>query len=764
MNDMRSTPDSGPRELRHIALIGNSVPRRCGIATFTTHCNEAMRAQFPDLAIDVYAMDDGKDSLVYPDGVTLVAQSDRMAYSLAAKHIEESGAEAIWLQHEFGIFGGAAGDYILHLLARTRLPLVTTLHTVLDKPGPDERRVMEALIARSSQLVVMAERGRELLRDVYGVVDSRIAVIPHGVPDRALISPSVVKPRFGWEGRRVLLTFGLLAPDKGIEHMIRAMPTIVRDHPDVLYVVLGATHPNIVREHGEALRQRLQGEAQALGVSEHVQFVDSYVEQEELLYYLQAADVYVTPYINPAQITSGTLSYAVAMGKPVVSTSYVHAGEILGRDHGLLVPFADSQALAKAIGALLDDDSLRMQHAEHAYACGRKMLWSELARRVGRLLVRARDGQPTRLPARRTYGPLAPDCSAIWRMSDATGMLQHGVLSVPDRRHGYCIDDNCRALMLMSHVEEMEPGERDRWTTTYAAFVQHAWNPDVGRFRNFMGFDRQWCEDIGSEDSNGRAFWSLGVTARDAPLSKHREWAGALFDHVFDALCELYPLRSRAFLMLGAAAMLDAKPGHTRSRDLLRRFGSESLDHYEAARRPGWEWFEPSLSYDNSRMSEAMLRGGMALGDQRMIACGLTTLEWLVEVQTAPEGHFRPIGNESFGRMYADPLPFDQQPLEAQAMIEAIEAAAAVDASPVWSERAALAYAWFLGRNDLDRPLATREDGGCYDGLTPDGVNRNQGAESLLALQFASVAMNRLSRDRTSVARTATGDRDTLPA
>lgn len=764
MNDMRSAPDASQREPRHIALIGNSVPRRCGIATFTTHCLEAMRDYFPDLAIDLYAMDDGDEALDYPVGVHLVSQRERTAYALAAKGIEESGAEAIWLQHEFGIFGGVAGDYILHLLARTRLPLVTTLHTVLEHPGIDERRVMEALIARSSQIIVMAERGRELLRRVYGVSDAHIAVIPHGVPDRPLLASDVRKVRFGWEGRKVLLTFGLLAPDKGIEHMIRAMPAIVRDHPDALYVVLGATHPNIVREQGESLRERLTALAAELGVKDQVRFIGSYVEQEELLDFLQAADIYVTPYNNPAQITSGTLSYAVAMGKPVVSTPYVHASEILGQDHGVLVPFANSEALAQAVNALLEDDELRDRHACAAYASGRRMLWSELARRVGRLLVRARDVQPARLPARRSYTILEPDCQAIWRMSDSTGMFQHGVLSIPDLRHGYCIDDNCRALMLMSHVKAMDMAERDRWTTIYAAFVQYAWNPDVGRFRNFMAFDRRWCEDIGSSDSNGRAFWSLGVTARDAPMPKHRQWATALFDHCFDPLSELEPTRSRAFLMLGAAAMLEAQPGHKAARELLTRNGEYLFSLHRASRRTEWEWFEPVLSYDNARLSEAMLRAGAALDDVRFTACGLSTLEWLCEIQAAPEGHFRPVGNESFGRAYADPLPFDQQPLEAQATIEATEIAARLDPSGPWLERATLAYEWFLGRNDLDRPLATREDGGCYDGLTPQGVNFNQGAESLLALQFASVAMKRLSLRPGSVARSGLDGRQPLPA
>jgi glycosyltransferase involved in cell wall biosynthesis len=764
MNDMRFTPDTAPKNLNHIALIGNSVPRRCGIATFTTHCYDAMREQFPDMAIDLYAMDDGADVLDYPAHVRLVQQHDRTAYSLAAKAIDESGAEAIWLQHEFGIFGGSAGDHILHLLARTRKPLITSFHTILERPGFDERRVMDALIARSSQIIVMAERGKEILRSIYGVAESRINVIPHGVPDRPYVAPATKKAQFGWENRSVVLTFGLLAPDKGIENMVRAMPDIIRDHPDALYVILGATHPNILREKGESLRDELKSLARTLGVEDHVQFINSYVEQEDLLDYLQAADIYVTPYINPAQITSGTLSYAVAMGKPVVSTPYIHATEILANGLGTLVPFADSGALSSAITHLLGDDDARLGFATRAYACGRQMLWVELARRVGRLLIRARDGQPAKLPARRSYAALDPDLSAILRMSDSTGMHQHSILSVPDRNHGYCIDDNCRALMLMHQIDDMDVELRDQWTTTYASFVQHAWNDGQGRFRNFMAYDRSWCEDIGSEDSNGRALWSLGTTARDAPMAKHQHWGQMMFDRCLGPLSQLRPLRARAFAMLGASAVLEVQPGHSGARDLLRHFGEDLLTHYHSARRPGWEWFESFLSYDNVRLSEALLRAGARLEDDRFIRAGLITLDWIVDMQKAPDGHFRSVGTESFGREYSDPLPFDQQPLEAQAMIEAAEAAYDVDPTPRWIDAGEAAYGWFLGRNDLDRPLATREDGGCYDGLTPHGVNRNQGAESLLALQFASCAIKRLSTKAQIMPMSVSAGTDILPA
>ena len=739
--------------IEHLALIGNFLPRKCGIATYTTDTYNALRTRFPDLKIDVYAMDDHPGRYAYPPEVThAIPQKERMAYLDAARAIEASGAQAIWLQHEYGIFGGVAGEHILALLDRTTLPLIVTLHTVLEHPGVEERRVMEALLRRAARVVVMAERGREILQRVYGANARSIAMIPHGVPDRAFADPNDFKGRFGWEGRRVVLTFGLLAPNKGIETMIAALPEVAAANPDLLYVVLGATHPNLVAHEGEAYRERLIAQAAELGVAQHIQFIDAFVEHDELIDYLQAADVYVTPYSNPAQITSGTLSYAVGVGKAVVSTPYVHATEILADGHGVLVDFGDSAAFAREINALLGSERNRVRLSERAYARGRTMTWARFAERAMAELTAMVAARPRRLAASARFAALAPDIAAVERMSDATGMFQHAILSVPDRRHGYCIDDNVRALMLMTAIDEMDEAVRDKWMTVYAAFVQYAWNPDVRRFRNFMNFDRSWCEDFGSEDSNGRTLWALGVTAKRAQAAKHRDWARRLFDETASLALELNSPRAQAFAMLGAAAMLGAHSGHELSRTILERFSSDLMTLLEEARRPEWEWFEIVLAYDNARLPEAMIRAGMALGRDDLLQCGLKTLDWIVAQQTSPDGRFRAVGTESFGRAYEAPLAFDQQPLEAQATIDACAAAFKATRNPKWIEEASRAYRWYLGQNDLELPLATAQDGGCFDGLMPGGLNRNQGAESILALQLASCAISGLSKQVESVA------------
>ena len=744
-----------PSAVEHIALIGNFLPRKCGIATYTTDTYTALADRYPDLKVDVWAMDDHPGRYAYPPEVTgTIAEGDRMGYIAAARAIEESGAQAIWLQHEYGIFGGAAGEYILSLLDRSTLPLIVTLHTVLEKPNVDERRVMEALLRRASKVIVMAERGREILTRVYGANRRSLAMIPHGVPDRPFVDAETLKPRFGWEGRNVILTFGLLAPSKGIETLIEAMPAIVAEHPRALYVVLGSTHPNLVAREGEAYRERLVALANSLGVGDNVRFIDTFFEHDELIDYIQSADIYATPYGNPAQITSGTLSYAVGVGKAVVSTPYVHATEILADGHGVLVDFHDSAAFAREINGLLGSDRDRLRLSERAYARGRTMIWSKLAERAMEELAAAVAAKPRRLAVKKAVTVLQPDIGAVERMSDATGMLQHSIYSVPDRRHGYCIDDNARALMLMSAVPDVDEVTRDRWTTIFASFVQYAWNPDKRRFRNFMNFDRTWCEETGSEDSNGRALWALGVTARDARVQKHRDWAVALFNDSASMALELESPRAQAFAMLGAAAMLEVHPGHDLSCTILRRFADEHLKLLAEYRRPEWRWFEIVLAYDNARLPEALIRAGRALGRGDLVQCGLDTLDWIVGMQTSPEGRFRAIGTESFGRAYEGPLPFDQQPLEAQATVDACCAAFDATGEQRWFDEAERAYRWYLGANDLDLPLATAQDGGCFDGLMPTGLNRNQGAESILALQMASCAISALGKRAKAVAGT----------
>jgi glycosyltransferase involved in cell wall biosynthesis len=737
------------RSIRKIALVGNSPPRLCGIATFTAALRDALQMASDEIEIEIYAMDEAESDHRYgPDVVCRIRQDEPADYRLAARRINASGADIVLLQHEYGIFGGPAGSLVLDLLDRVEAPAVTTLHTVLEKPDADQRRVIEAILRRSSQVIVMARKGRDIIERVHGVSPTQVRVIWHGVPDRPPIDPAMAKPRFGFEGRNVMLTFGLLSPNKGIETMIAALPRIVAGHPGALYVVLGATHPNLVQREGEAYRERLGRLAAELGVAENLKFIDGFLEQDLLLDYLEACDIYVTPYLNEAQITSGTLSYAVGLGKPVISTPYWHAAELLADGIGILAGFGDSDAFAEAVIGLFDDPGRMAAMRERAWEIGRSMTWTRIGGRYLEVCKEARAGRPVRLvpQLQELRDPIAPRLDAIERLTDGAGMIQHSIYSVPDRNHGYCLDDNARALLLMHAMPQELASRADELARIYASFVQHAWNGEAGRFRNFMGYDRQWLESTGSEDSFGRAVWSIGGSAAKARQPDLRRWALHLFDQVAPNALQLHYPRSWAFALIGADLLLDAHPGHPLASTMVADFGSRLHELLLDCRRPGWGWFEPVLSYDNARLCEALLRAGRRQGSARMTDDGLAAFEWLKQMQRSEAGQFRAIGTEGFGRAFADPLSFDQQPLEAWATIDAADLAFAVSGDERWRAYAWTAFRWYLGDNEVGVPIASLGDGGCFDGLMSDRANLNQGAESVLSFQFACCAIQRIGR------------------
>ena len=738
--------DGAPQALRKVAMIGNLPPRLCGIATFTADVRTALESAFPQTAVDIYAMNDPGVDHAYGEKVVFAIRQDEIGdYADAARRINDSGADVVLVQHEYGIFGGPSGSLLLKLLDRVAAPVVVVLHTVLEHPTVDQRVVIEALARRASRLIVMAQRGREILMRAHGLAAEQIAVVPHGVPDRPFTGTAEMKAHFGFSGHTVLLTFGLLSPNKGIETMIRAMPAIVAAQPDALYVVLGATHPHLKAREGETYRESLQTLAADLGVGDNVRFVDGFLERELLLNYLQAADLYVTPYLNEAQITSGTLSYAVGLGKLVVSTPYWHASELLSDGTGVIAPFGDSEAFARIIGDLLADPAQCAEIRKRAYEVGRAMVWERLAQAYMDIFRDAVAKRPIRLT--RSVAPIdhafvPPNLAGIERMTDGCGMMQHSIFSVPDRDHGYCVDDNCRALMLMHRIDGAAASRAADLSLVYASFVQHAWNGGRGRFRNFMGFDRAWLEEEGSEDSFGRSLWAIGDTAARAHRLDLRRWALHLFDQVAPYAYALHSPRTWAFAILGADSLLAEHGGHTAARALIRAMAPRLHAEFRACATEKWTWFEEVLSYDNSRLPEALIRAGRRLGDEAMVSDGLRALAWLDVVQTTPAGHFRAVGTDSFGRRFQLPsLRFDQQPLEAWATVDAGLLAYDVTREAKWRDTAVRAYRWYLGANDLDLPMATIDAGECFDGLMSDRANLNQGAESVLSYQFACAAM-----------------------
>jgi glycosyltransferase involved in cell wall biosynthesis len=747
--------------LRRIAVIGNSLPRRCGIATFTTDLQRAISNSRPNLQTCIVAMTDHDQTYDYPVSVALQIKDDSIEeYVRAATFLNAGRFDIVCLQHEFGIFGGEAGAHILELLSRLTVPVVTTLHTVLAKPTAVQRAVTERIVEVSSKVIVMANKARELLRSVYRVPDEKIEVIAHGIPNFPFVEPDAAKAKLGFSDRSVILTFGLLSPSKGIEVMIDAMPSILKWRPDAVYVVLGATHPNLVRDQGEAYRESLMTRVRELGVEDHVVFLDQFVDQATLLEFISMCDVYVTPYLNEAQMTSGTLAYSFGLGKPVVSTPYWHALELLADERGVLVSFGDAAGIGNAIAQLLTDDPRRQAMRERAYAASRSMTWERTAERYVTTFENARHGHWLKVIARTEpdaitpHGPAVPAMQTGYFLSmcDDTGLLQHAVHSVPDRAHGYCVDDNARALLLACALNN--PGEKrlsEVLTARFAAFVQHAWNPDNRRFRNFMGFNRTWLEDRGSEDSHGRTLWALGeCTRRDASPSRRR-WAAALFAEALPTAEAFRSPRASAFTLLGLDGYCAVVPDNHRAREIRHFLADRLMSSLAAVETPDWSWFEEGLAYDNARLPQALMLTGMATQTPDYVDAGLRSLRWLMTQQTAPTGHFRPIGTAGFGDLRQPPRAFDQQPVEATATIAACLTAWRADGDAEWKTVATNVFAWFLGRNDLSVALVDPETGSCRDGLHPDRANENRGGESVVSYLLGLADIRQLARVNVSV-------------
>jgi len=744
------------KPLQRVAFIGNHLPRRCGIATFTHDLHRAISTDRPDLETCVVAMNDAGGTYDYPAAVRFQIQDETIDdYVHAADFLNSSGFDVVCLQHEYGIFGGEAGGHIIELLKHLTMPIVTTLHTVLPAPTPAQRNVMGKIIARSTKIVVMAEKGREFLRSVHDVSPQKIEVIPHGIPDFPFLETNHAKTKFGFSGKTVILTFGLLSPSKGIETVIDAMPGIIRSCPNAVYVILGATHPNLVRDQGEAYRDSLTARVRELGIEDHVAFFNQFVGQATLLDFISMCDVYATPYLNEAQMTSGTLAYSFGLGKAVVSTPYWHARELLDDGRGILVPFGDAQAIGSQITALLTNDVRRHAMRKRAYAASRSMTWAQTAKRYLAAFESARE---TNRINKRT----APEQRDLWgkghaypelrtghflSMCDSTGLLQHAVHSVPDRAHGYCVDDNARALLLSNALATFgEARLSESMTARFAAFIQHAWNPDTRRFRNFMSYDRRWLEAQGSEDSHGRTLWALGECARSDTDPSRRRWAAALFKIALPAVEHFRSPRAWAFTLLGLDAYCALVVGDLAAGRIRELLADRLVAAFQATETKDWCWFEDVLAYDNARLAQALLVTGAALKKAPMVKIGLASLRWLMALQTTADGCFRPVGTESFGVKQKDPQAFDQQPVEAAAAISACLAAWRVNDSAEWTIGAMRAFDWFLGGNDLQIPLVDPNNGGCLDGLHPDRPNENRGAESAVSYLLSLAEMRQYAR------------------
>jgi glycosyltransferase involved in cell wall biosynthesis len=671
--------------------------------------------------------------------------------------------DVVCLQHEYGIFGGKRGSFIIDLLRDLNIPVVTTLHTILKDPNLQDRHIMMQLAELSARLVVMSERSVEFLCDIYQVPKEKIVLIHHGIPDVPFVESDAYKDKFGVAGKKIILTFGLLSPGKGIEVVIDALPEIMKAHPQVIYMVVGATHPHLKAEQGEDYRNSLYLRAKELGVSDYIVFHDHFVADEDLLEFIGAADIYVTPYQNEAQIISGTLAYALGMGKAVISTPYWHAQELLADDRGRLVPFRDPVALARETIDLLDHPDECRAIQDRVYQYGRKMIWSNVGRRYLDTFAEVkRQRLRKNVPERQleTIGDRQqrlPEIKLDYlrRMTDDTGMFQHAKYTVADRTHGYCVDDNARALIAAVTLQDLQPldSELGGLAAIYLSFLGHAFNGKAGRFRNFMSYDRCWLEETGSEDSHGRAVWGLGVAVALGRDRGQIDFAVDLFHRALDAVENFTHPRAIAFAIIGIHAYLSHYSGDSRGRRMRKILSDRLMQQFRDFSTEDWPWCDDVLTYDNARLPQALLLSGQWLPDREMLQMGLRALDWLRKVQTDEKGqHFAAIGNHGWFPKGGSKARFDQQPIEAAAMVDACIEAFNCTRDEEWSAYAYRCLNWYQGENDLGVPLCDYATGGCRDGLEAQGANENQGAESSLCWLMALLAIyNHRGLDRVTL-------------
>jgi glycosyltransferase involved in cell wall biosynthesis len=752
-----------------IAVIGNYLPRQCGIATFTTDLCEAIATEYGAARLLALPVNDTPQGYDYPARVRWALDQDDVAsYEAAAEFLNFNNIDMVCLQHEYGIFGGPAGSHILHLLRGLKMPVVTTLHTVLREPDPRQMRAMAEVAELSDRLIVMSQLSSQILQEVFKVPANKIDMVPHGVPDLPFLDPNFFKDRFGVEGKAVLLTFGLLSPNKGIENVIQALPEILSKHKNVVYIVAGATHPHILRREGDKYREYLQDLAKKMGVESQVFFHNRFVSPDEMLAFIGAADIYITPYRHEAQVVSGTLAYALGAGKAIISTPYWHAMELLDDRRGALVPFQDPGAIARKTVELLDTPAIRHAMRKRAYEFSRGMVWKSVAQgymeSFGRVRSDRMEDPKVQYSAQVTPKVLdrIPKLNLhhLQRLTDDTGMLQHAIFTIPNYWEGHTTDDNARALIfsVLHQREESQLGTSGLEKTgdpdpafRYLAFLEHAFNPKKNRFRNFLGYHRRWLEAAGSDDCHGRALWGLGTVLGNSEDAGLRGAAGRLFEFSLPSALEFTSPRAWAYALLGVQEYLNSYPGDRDAQKIRSILSQRLLQMYESVRSPEWKWFEDVLAYGNARLSQAMLVVGSACADRRMIAAGLESLDWLMQTQRCEtRGHFVPIGSQGFYRKGEEKARFDQQPIEAAGAVSACLEAYRVTGDGRWRSHAWSAFNWFLGDNDLQVPLYDSLTGGCRDGLHPDRANQNQGAESTLSFLMALLEMRCLEKSEST--------------
>ncbi|WP_316808807.1 glycosyltransferase [Pedobacter agri] len=732
-----------------IAYISTYPPRECGLATFNQNLVNALslNPSYNAQQSFVVAMNESEnlDEHAYPKEVKFVIrQQNQQDYIDAANFINESDIDTVIIEHEFGIFGGNSGVFLLSLINRLKKPFITILHTVLKEPSFMQQTIIKEIALKSSKIVVMSKKAVLFLTSIYQIPQSSIKLIEHGVPDLEPILNNEVAQSELFKNRKVLFTFGLMSRNKGLETMIKALPNIAEKHPEVLYVILGNTHPGVVKHNGEEYRDSLKALAKDLGVENNIAFVNKFVSEEELHQYLTACYIYVTPYLNEAQITSGTLSYAVGAGAAVVSTPYWHAQELLADNRGKLFDFKNDKQLSQIVNELLDDESKHQQLKRNAYQYGLNLRWPAIGNVYINVLEDAllAEKKPERTipPIIDVEGMPALNLNHVSLLTDDTGIIQHARFGIPNLKEGYCIDDNARALIMALMAFEQDKNQKAlKLIPVYLSFIQYMQCED-GNFRNFLSFNRNYLDEVGSEDSFGRTIWSLGYLIAVAPNNSYREFGRELFSHSVTHFKDLKYLRGKANTIIGIANFLSVHQGDELLITEINQLAKSLVASYHANKDGDWLWFEDILTYDNAILPLALLHHYEVTGNQESYQIAMESIEFLNSF-SFENGYLNPVGNAGWMKKHGKNPIYDQQAIETMAMVLLYAKTFEITKEVKYLNMMHTSYEWFLGKNSLHIPLYDFETNGCADGLQYNSVNRNQGAESTLAYFISHLAV-----------------------
>jgi len=760
------------KQLR-ILFIGTYVPKECGIATFTSDLLNSVSGEYKDVHCEVIALNDPSETYNYPAEVVFQIERDKIEdYYRAADYINQSDADIVCLQHEFGLFGGDAGGYIYAILSGIDKPVITTMHTVIREPELEYRVSTEKLIRYSEKLVVMSQTAVDILKDVYEAPEDKIEVIFHGLPDYPFNNCEKYKKMLNLKGSPLVLTFGLLSQNKGIESLLDALPDVVNKYPDLVYLILGATHPGVKKRNGEAYRQYLKNKVSELGLENNVVFHDKFVEKEELCNYILASDIYASPYLSREQIVSGALTYAIGMGKAIVSTPYWYAQEMLSDNRGLLVDFRDTEGFEKSLLYLIENPEECDIMRKKAYDFGRKMTWGNVGKEYTTVFHKALKNYNTYPKIQNRFNFLPNQLPEVKLdhlklLTDDVGIIQHTDLGVPALRYGYSTDDVGRALVAVTQLINSEEKAEEHWKliATYMSFLEHA-QTDTGHFHNFMSYNREFLDEEGSEDTLGRAIYGLGHVVSCSYLSKNiRTLAYTLVSKSKQEMENLSHPRAKAYTMCGLHEMLRADVGadefgsiFNSRRDAVKSVDSliekeafESIfvkladslvDLYETNHKEDWNWFGPTVTYSNAKLSESLLLAYDYTKNKTYRKIGLDTLDFLTEIQWRGD-FFDLVGNQGWYSYNGEKPLFDQQPIEAGYLTQAYVSAYEIVRERKYLELAKYSFEYFMGRNRLRTVMHDCSTGAVCDGLNSEGMNYNQGAEPVICYLMALSSLNK---------------------